>query len=175
MANIGSFNAADVKPAEDFSPIPVGDYPAMIVDSDVKPTKSGNGHYAELVFEVTEGQYKGRKVWARLNLDNPNAKAVEIAQRELSAICHAVGKMQISDTQELHFKPMVIRVDIEESEGYAPRNAIKSYKAAGAAAQAAPGNAPAAAQSTQASQGTAQSATATPASPSSAPPWERAA
>lgn len=172
MANIGSFNAADVKPAEDFSPIPVGDYPAMIVDSDVKPTKARTGHFAELVFEVTEGQYKGRKVWARLNLDNPNAKAVEIAQRELSAICHAVGKMQISDTQELHFKPMVIRVDIEESEGYAPRNAIKSYKAAGAAAQAAQGNAPAAAPE---SQSTAPTATAAPASPSSAPPWERAA
>lgn len=174
MANIGSFNAANVAPAEDFSPIPVGDYPAMIVDSDVKPTKARNGHYAELVFEVTEGKYKGRKVWARLNLDNPNAKAVEIAQRELSAICHAVGKLEISDTQELHYKPLMIRVDIEESEGYSPRNEIKSYKAAGAVdAASTQGNAQAAAPSTQAS--TAPTAAATSASPSSAPPWERAA
>lgn len=172
MANIGSFDATNVAPAEDFAPIPVGDYPAMIVDSDVKPTKARTGHYAELVFEVTEGKYKGRKVWARLNLDNPNAKAVEIAQRELSAICHAVGKLQIQDTQELHFKPLVIRVDIEESEGYSPRNAIKAYKAAGAATQTTQGNAQAAAPEAQS---TAPTAAATSASPSSAPPWERAA
>lgn len=173
MANIGSFDATNVAPAEDFSPIPVGDYPAMIVDSDVKPTKARTGHFAELVFEVTEGKYKGRKVWARLNLDNPNAKAVEIAQRELSAICHAVGKLQIQDTQELHFKPMVIRVDIEESEGYSPRNAIKGYKAAGAVgAASSQGNAQAAAPEAQS---TAPTAAATSASPSSAPPWERAA
>src|SRR5690606_14954828 len=102
MALIGHFDATNVAPSEDFSPIPVGEYSAHIVDSDVKPTKNNTGHYAELEFEVTAGEFKGRKVWARLNLDNPNPKAVEIAQRELSAICHAVGVLQVTDTQQLH-------------------------------------------------------------------------
>jgi len=164
MALIGHFDATSVAPSEDFSPIPVGEYLAHIVDSDVKPTKNNTGHYAELVFEVTAGEFKGRRVWTRLNLDNPNPKAVEIAQRELSAICHAVGVLQVTDTQQLHYKPLVIRVDIEERDGYGPRNVIKAYKAVAGGV----GNAPA---------GAAPSApAATAASPSSAaPPWAQKA
>lgn len=161
MAQIGHFDATQVAPAEEIGTIPVGEYTMQIVDSDLKPTKNNNGHYAELEFEVIEGQYKGRKVWMRLNLDNPSPKAVEIAQRELSAICHAIGKLQVTDTQELHYKPMVCRVDIEQSQGYADKNVIKAYKAlAGGAA----GNAPAQ-----------QSAPTTAPSSGSAPPWQRAA
>lgn len=164
MALIGHFDATSVAPSEDFSPIPVGEYVVQITDSDVKPTKSGNGHRLELTFEVIDGEFKGRKVWANLNLDNPNPKAVEIAQRELSAICHAVGKLQVVDSQELHYKPLVIRVDIEERDGYGPRNVIKAYKAVAGGV----GNAPA---------GAAPSApAATAASPSSAaPPWAQKA
>lgn len=165
MALIGHFDATQVAPREDFSPIPVGEYSAHIVDSDVKPTKNNTGHYAELEFEVTAGEFKGRKVWARLNLDNPNPKAVEIAQRELSAICHAVGVLQVTDTQQLHYKPLVIRVDIEERDGYSPQNVIKAYKAA----PGGQGNAPATGAATAAP-------AATSASPSSAaPPWAQKA
>jgi Protein of unknown function (DUF669). len=163
MALIGHFDATNVAPSEDFSPIPVGEYLAHIVDSDVKPTKSNTGYYAELVFEVTEGQYKGRKVWVRLNLDNPNPKAVEIAQRELSAICHATGQLKIDDTQQLHYKPLVIRVDIEERDGYGPRNVIKAYKAA----PGGQGNAPSAAPSAAAASSASHS--------SAAPPWAQKA
>lgn len=162
MAMIGPFDATNVAPAEDFSPIPVGEYPMHIVDSEVKPTRAGTGHYAELTLEVLDGQYKGRRVWVRLNLDNPNPKAVEIAQRELSAICHATGKLKIDDTQELHYKPMLCRVDIEQREGYSPSNVVKSYKAL----EGSVGNAPAPQQST------APTAAATAASPSS-PPWAK--
>lgn len=164
MAMIGPFDATNVAPAEEFGPIPVGEYPMHIVDSEVKPTRAGTGHYAELTFEVLDGQYKGRRVWVRLNLDNPNPKAVEIAQRELSAICHATGKLQINDTQELHYKPMLCRVDIEQREGYSPSNVVKSYKSLAGAV----GNAPAPQQST------APTAGATAASPSS-PPWAQKA
>ena len=165
MALIGHFDATNVAPSEDFSPIPVGEYLAHIVDSDVKPTKNNTGHYAELEFEVTAGEFKGRKVWARLNLDNPNPKAVEIAQRELSAICHAVGVLQVTDTQQLHYKPLVIRVDIEERDGYGPRNVIKAYKAV----PGGQGNAPATGAATAAPAASSASHS------SSAPPWAQRA
>src|SRR5690606_8147260 len=125
--------------ADDFSPIPVGEYPVVITDSDMRSTKRGDGAFLALTFEITEGQFKSRKLWANLNLRNPNPKAVEIAQRELSAICHAIGVLQVSDSQELHYKPIIVRVDIEAQEGYSPRNVIKAYKAAAGGA----GNAPA--------------------------------
>ena len=72
MADLHGFNAEDVEPAADFEPIPAGKYLAVITDSEMKPTKSGNGSYLELTFQVIEGEYKNRLLWARLNLDNPN-------------------------------------------------------------------------------------------------------
>ena len=138
----GTFDANSVEPAQDLAPIPSGEYLAHIIDSDMKPTKSGTGQYLELTYEVTYGPYKGRKVWTRLNLDNPNAKAVEIAQRDLSAICHATGQLQVQDSQQLHYKPHIIRVEYVEADGDRRQragNEVKAYKRAdGYAATAAP-------------------------------------
>lgn len=158
MALIGNFNAANVAPSQDIGPIPAGEYVAQITDSDMKPTKRGDGHYAELAYEITAGEFKGRKVWVRLNLDNPNQQAVDIAQKQLSAICHATGVMQINDTNQLHYKPHVIRVEYVKADGIKSQkdsNEVKAWKKLDGAAQAAaPAPAPAA------------SATA-------APPWAR--
>jgi len=50
MANLNGFNAHSVEPMADFEPIPAGKYVAVITDSEMKPTKSGNGSYLELTF-----------------------------------------------------------------------------------------------------------------------------
>ena len=50
-------------------------------------------------------------------------QAVEIAEKTLSAICHAVGKLQVADTEELHLQPMLVRVAVQ-ANGY---NAVKGY------------------------------------------------
>ena len=129
-----NFDANAVEPSASLDPIPVGKYPAVITDSEMKSTKSGNGKYLELTFEVIDGEYRGRKVWARLNLENPSSAAVEIARAELSAICRAVKAMQIRDSVELHNLPLVISVRCRknaetgelsnEIKGYEPREAV---------------------------------------------------
>jgi hypothetical protein len=129
MADLSGFDATQVEPAGSFEPIPAGTYAAVITDSDMKDNKAGTGKYLELVIEIIDGEHKGRQVWDRLNLQNPNAKAVEIAQRTLSAICHAVGVMQPKDSGELHNKPMSITV-IQEARKDQPgtmSNRIKGY------------------------------------------------
>lgn len=110
MADLNGFNANDVDPTTDFEAIPAGKYAAVITESELKPTKAGNGNYLQLTFQVIEGPYKGRFLWARLNLDNPNATAVQIARAELSAICRAVGVLAPRDSLELHNLPLVISV-----------------------------------------------------------------
>jgi hypothetical protein len=109
MADLHGFDANEVEPV-DFEPIPSGKYLGVVTESEMKPTKSGNGHYLELTFQIVEGQYKNRLLWARLNLDNPNPTAVQIARGELSAICRAVGVMAPNDSEELHDLPIVIHV-----------------------------------------------------------------
>ena len=91
MAELGSFDATNVAPREAFDPLPPGDYKAMIEGSDVKPTKKGDGYMLKLQWLVLDGQYSGRKIFQNINLANPNPKAVEIGQQELSAVCHGCG------------------------------------------------------------------------------------
>ena len=128
MANLGNFDASKVEPASTFEPVPAGKYVAVISESEMKPTKSGNGHYLELTFQIVEGQYKGRKLWARLNLDNPNQQAVQIARGELSAICRAVGVMTPKDSCELHSLPLCITVACRKRDDTGDiTNEIKAY------------------------------------------------
>ena len=105
-----NFNAADVDPNQSFEPIPAGKYLAAIVDSTTKPTKNGAGEYLEIVLEVLEGPYKGRRLWERLTLKHPNDVVVRIASANLSAICHAVAVMTLRDSHELHDIPMTVTV-----------------------------------------------------------------
>lgn len=110
MANLTGFDANQVDPATNFDPLPAGKYLAAITESEMKPTKAGTGNFLQLTFQVLDGPHKGRLLWARLNLDNPNATAVQIARAELSAICRAVGVMAPKDSVELHNLPLVISV-----------------------------------------------------------------
>ncbi len=138
MANIGSFDATQHDPTQSYDPIPAGKYRAMVVDSEVKPTKAGTGHLLKLTWEVLEGEYKGRKVFDNVNIDNPNPQAVEIAQKQLSAICRACGRLQISDSAEIHDIPCVIKVAVRPASGdYDAQNTIKAVEPVGAASAAA--------------------------------------
>lgn len=93
-----SFDATGVEPAAPRDLLPPGKYPVHIVQSEMRPTRSGDGQYLWLELDVIEGPHQGRKIWDQLNLVNPNQQTVDIAQRTLSAICHAVGQMQVSDS-----------------------------------------------------------------------------
>ncbi len=128
MASV-NFNANEVEPSSVYETIPAGKYQAVITESEMKTTKSGTGQYLKLEFEVIEGEYKGRKLWANLNLNNPNQQAVDIARKELSAICHAVNVMQLGDSVELHNLPLTIVVKIATDQYGEPQNIIKGYAA----------------------------------------------
>ncbi len=130
MANLNGFNANEVDPAVGFDPIPAGKYLAIITESEMKPTKAGTGQYLQLTFQVLDGPYKGRLVWARLNLDNPSEMAVKIARAELSSICRAVGVMAPKDSIELHNLPLVIKVGCKKRDDTGEiTNEIKGYEA----------------------------------------------
>lgn len=129
MANLNGFNATEVEPTSSFEPIPAGKYLAAITESEMKPTKNGSGSYLQMTFTIIEGEFKNRVLWARLNLNNPNATAVKIARSELSAVCHAVGVMQPRDSVELHNLPLVITVKLKKREDTGElTNEIRGYE-----------------------------------------------
>lgn len=144
MANLGNtFDANNVEPSTPRELLPPDEYKVCIVASEMKATNASTGQYLSLDFAVIEGKYEHRHIWANLNLINPNAQTVEIAERDLSAICRAVGRMQVSDSEELHNIPLIIVVKVKpagpDKQGIMrdAQNEIKGYKPVnGAAPQA---------------------------------------
>lgn len=134
MADLSGFDANQVEPTGDFDPIPAGKYLAVITDTEMKPNKAGTGSLLQFTFQIIEGEYQNRLIWTRLNLDNPNATAVQIARSDLSAICRAVGVPSPKDSAELHNLPLVINVRcrkrndtgdiVNEIKGYAKREQV---------------------------------------------------
>ena len=128
MAQI-DFDASTVAPSESLEAIPAAWYNMVIDQSELKPTKDGNGAYLELRFSVMDGQYAGRKVFDRLNIRNSNPVAQEIAFKSLSAICHAVGMLQVADSSQLHNRPLKVKVSVRAAQGdYEASNEVKGYK-----------------------------------------------
>lgn len=125
-----NFNAAQVQPQQPFEPVPNNWYNVVIDESEVKPTSSGTGAYLELRLNIIDGDYANRKLFCRLNIQNDNAKTVEIAYQQLSAICHATQTIQVNDSSELHGKPFQVKVIVKPPQnGYDASNEFKGFKA----------------------------------------------
>lgn len=155
-----AFNVADV-PDDDFEPVAAGTYTAMITESEMKATNDGEGAYIQLKLELDNG----RVLFERLNIQNKNEKAVEIAYRTLGKICSAMGKVSIKDTSELHDQRFKVEIDIEKGKDYTDKetgelkkgrdqNRIKKYLPNAAAASSTSGS-------------------AAPADAASTPPWKK--
>jgi hypothetical protein len=154
MANLNGFNANEVDPNVAFEPLPAGDYLAVVVASEMKPTKNGSGEYLQLELEVIDGPHKGRKVWDRLMLKHGNSQTVAIARGTLSALCRAIGVMVPRDSVELHNVPVLVKVACKKRDDTGElTNVVKGYARKGAA--------------------TGAPRPASPAGPGSTPPWKR--
>ncbi|TCZ63911.1 DUF669 domain-containing protein [Roseicella aquatilis] len=172
-----TFDASGVAPAAPLELLPPGRYAAQIVQSEMRATRAGNGQYLWLEMDVIEGSHQGRKIWDQINLVNPNQQTVEIAQRTLSAICHAVGQLQVSDSEQLHFHPLQVTLAVEPDsrDKHLPpqeqrkQNKVKGYAPLGGAATARPAAAPPAAAARPAAPPPRPAPTA-----SATPPWRRA-
>ncbi len=114
MANLNGFDATTVEPVNDFDPIPAGKYIAVITASQFKENKNKTGEYLELVFQIVEGEYKNRLLWARLCLSHPNQTTAKIARGHLAGICRAVGVLTPRDSAELHNVLLAINVTVKK-------------------------------------------------------------
>lgn len=129
MADLGGqFNASDVDPLGDFSPIPAGEYRCVAIKSDWKHTKDGQGRYLEFTWQIVDGEHQSRMLFSRLNLENKSQQAVNIARSELSSICRATGCLTPRDTAELHDVPVMVKVALKKREDNGEMtNEVKGY------------------------------------------------
>jgi hypothetical protein len=118
------FDTHSVEPQSDFALLPPGKYTVVVEKAEVKQTKKGDGHYVALVLSVLDGQYKNRKVFDRINIDNPNQQCVEIGFRCLAALGQALGLTKITDSNQLVNGVCVAHVKVKDEQ-----NEVRTYSA----------------------------------------------
>lgn len=118
-----------------FDPIPPGEYVMHITAAGMEPTSNGRGRYLKAEMEIVDGPQSGRRIIERLNLENQNPQAVEIAQRTLRAIVHAAGLSVCQDSDQLLLRRMLVRVTVEprNDKPEVMTNRITGYKQIGGA------------------------------------------
>lgn len=135
-----NFDGTQHEPNAGFTPVPAGWYNVAIEKSEMKSTAKGDGAMMVFTLNIIDGQYAGKKLFVRLNIQNPNQQAVDIAYGELSAISHAVGVIQWNETTQLHGIPFQVQAAVGKTDKGTETNEVKAYKDA---AGNEPGKAPA--------------------------------
>lgn len=143
------FNAGSVEPSGGREIWPAGEYPLVITSHDIKPANTGGGTRMTFGVECIDGPFKGKKNIIGLNIQHPNQQTVEIAYKQLSAICHVTGKFNIQDLGELHGIPFRAVATISEKgnnwdafKDTAGNDALTIHKRGGTGAQQQPGGSP---------------------------------
>lgn len=107
--------------------LPKGEYEAVISKAEMTPTKAGDGEYIDMEFTVIGGEFENRKLWEKLNVINPNPKAVEIANKALATICRKLNIEQLTNLTQLLNKPIKLIVGIKLDNQYGDKNKIFNY------------------------------------------------
>lgn len=133
MASLGrTFNAQDHDTEQrDYEELPNGDYQLEIEASDIVPTSTGSGTILKTTIVVVAPEsLKGRKIFNNYNLENQNAQAQEIGQRQFASLCRAIGVDSVEDSEELHFRTFSAKIGLgkpSKDGKYPARAEIKKY------------------------------------------------
>ena len=162
----GSFNTHSVEPMQDYAPLPPGKYSVVIEEVDILPTKANTGHYIKVSMAVVGGEHNGRKLWDRINIDNPSEKCVEIGLRCLAALGQAIGLSEVKDSSQFLGCAVVAHVKIDGEY-----NSVRTYSAVPGQAQQTAASAATVTQTVQ--QQVAQQPSQSAPSRPSKPPWAK--
>lgn len=106
------FDASKVDPQGAYKPLPDGYYNILIVKASEDKTRDGTGLLLHIEGQVVDGPCKGRVVHHRITLKNKSQTAVEIGQRQLSALCHATGILRPTSAHVFVQKTIKIKVKV---------------------------------------------------------------
>lgn len=116
MQLIQAFNAQQYDPTQGVGSLPIGKHPVIVESSEVKANKANDGGYLQLNLRIIDGPQAGTTGAYRLNLYHTNQQTVEIAHRQLSAICHVVGVFMVQDSSQLHNLPFLVEVGPQKND-----------------------------------------------------------
>jgi len=107
-----------------------GWYRCMIVDSDYKPNKAETGYVIHLEFGHLDEPYRGGKFKDFINAVHVKEQVQEIGRSTLKALAIAVelpNPDMVEKTEDLHNKPLMVRLDQEEDDRWGLQNRVTGY------------------------------------------------
>lgn len=112
-----NFNCNEAPEPVDFSPMPINTECIMeIIASEIGAANEKGTQQLQLTFKVVDGEFKGREINEWYSIICPiSQQAVEISQRAIRQICESIGLVSFTQTEELHNKPMIVRVGHKEA------------------------------------------------------------
>lgn len=118
-----------------------GEYRMMVIQSEVKDTKAGNGKFLNLKLVCLDGEHEGDHKFDILMLEHPSDVATRIGRARLKELALAVGHPtpdRIEDSEELHGIAVNVFITKKPAKdaAYADRegfeNKVTGYKMDGA-------------------------------------------
>ncbi|MCA8950097.1 MAG: DUF669 domain-containing protein [Planctomycetes bacterium] len=176
-----NFNAEEHVPNNSFEPIPPGTYACTVVEAEwVESDSAGRGIKLKLEVDANvHPEIGNRSIFDRLWINHPSPakpgkrSTAQIAISSLSSLCHASGRMQLDEPDDLLGAEVAVKVKIKPAtEQYEAGNDVVAYKpvdkATGAIAAATKAAKPTVAK---ANGGAAKPTAAAKAAPAGRKPW----
>lgn len=129
----GTEDYAGIQPDTGFEPLVPGWYPVEIERAEIKETNRRDGKYLKMQMSVVGENYNNRKLFANINIQNPNAKCVEIGLAQMAALKVGVGLLRLTDSSELLGKTLEVKVAVEKETNSKGEydNKVTGYRAFG--------------------------------------------
>jgi len=122
-----AFRESDIKSTSDFDVLPPCKPQCLIERAQFKQNKKANGHYLEITLQVIDGPHKNRKLWDRINIDNPDQTCVKIGMGQLKKLLKATEINDFEDTSQLLNKVVIAHVAVQKNDVYGDQNVIRGY------------------------------------------------
>jgi hypothetical protein len=114
---------------------PVGDYPAIIENSEYGLTKGQDMERLSVEYQIIDGHCKNKKYWEGFNLKNLNKNDPKKQQSEIiswrffNSLRVALGKSQEMESTKLHNIPFILSLGIRIKKGTVDEkeNYVKNY------------------------------------------------
>lgn len=159
-----------------FEPLPKGDYVVEVTKASLGPTKAKDGKILTLELTVISEAFQNRKIFCRLNVENPNPTAERIGLEQLNQLIECSGMTaEPKDENDLVGLTVGAHLKIRTQEGYDPDNEVSYFKKAADCKLSAPSQAAAPAKAWEKKDAD-KKKTPAPAAPTAPArkPWEKA-
>jgi hypothetical protein len=129
-ANTGFSHVVDSDDTLTANYLPAGTYSVRIVGAEFKSKLKDTGKisYLTLPLLVTDGTYKGKKLFANVTVENPNEVARNIGKQTRNTIGVIAGRTSFESVEDFNGIECLVDVALKDDPKYGKQNNVTKWK-----------------------------------------------